>query len=108
MGGNIAAKNSPDIDWRIEAPTRVTATSESILNLIMVSDKDQIIQSGVLDIGLSDHVIVHCTRKIKKIHINKHNTVYIRSIRKHSKETFIKLLSDVNWMQVEMCDVFPQ
>ena len=36
----------------IEEPTRITATSESILDLIIVSDKDKIIQSGVLDIGL--------------------------------------------------------
>ena len=33
----------------IEEPTRITATSESILDLIIVSDKDKIIQSGVLD-----------------------------------------------------------
>ena len=55
----------------IEEPTRITATSESILDLIIVSDKDKIIQSGVLDIGLSDHVIVYCTHKIKKSPINK-------------------------------------
>ena len=54
----------------IEAPTWITATSESIRDLIMVSDKDKIITSGVLDIGLSDHVIVYFTRKIKKIQIN--------------------------------------
>ena len=39
--------------------------SESIWDLITASDKDKISQFGVLDIVLSDHVIVYCTRKIK-------------------------------------------
>ena len=58
--------------------------SESILDLITASDKDKISQSGVLDIGLTDHVIV-------KSNINKHNIVLFRSMRKHSKELFCKI-----------------
>ena len=71
----------------------------------MVSDKDKIIQSGELFIGRSDHVMVYCTREIKKIPINKHTTVCIRSMRKYSKDTLVNYISDVScWMQVEMCE----
>ena len=70
----------------------------------MVSDKDKIITSGVSDIGLRDHVIMYFTRQIKKIQINKHNTVCIRAMRKYIKETFVTNLSDASWMQLEMCE----
>ena len=45
----------------INTPTRITPTSESCLDLIFVSHKDKISQSGVIIIGLSDHSlnIVH-------------------------------------------------
>jgi hypothetical protein len=43
----------------------------------------KICQSGVLNIGLSYHFIVYCTRKLSKCFFNKHNTVKVRSVKSH-------------------------
>ena len=51
----------------INVPPRVTDTCVSILDLIMVTDPDNICQFGVLNVGLSDHLITYCTRKVKKV-----------------------------------------
>ena len=51
--------------------TRVTNTTKSIIDLIMVSDVDKISQQGVLPSGLSDHLIIYCTRKTAKSLLNK-------------------------------------
>ena len=45
---------------------RVTTTASSTIGLILVSDVDRISQSGPLDVGLSDHSLICCTRKIIK------------------------------------------
>ena len=50
----------------INTPTRITPTSESCLDLIFVSLGDKISQSGVINIGLSDHFLTYCTRKVQR------------------------------------------
>ena len=65
----------------INTSTRITSTTSTILDLILISDPAKISQCGVLDIGLSDHQIIHCKRKCKKIPINRHNGVTLRSLK---------------------------
>ena len=62
--------------------TRVSKPSSSVIDLILISDFDKISQSGGLDIGISDHCLIYCTRKILKTTLNSHNTVKIRSMKK--------------------------
>ena len=70
----------------IKDSTRVTDTTKSIIDLIMVSDADKISQQGVLPSGLSDHFIIYCTWKLVKSLLNKHHTTIIRSMKHYSKE----------------------
>ena len=50
----------------INEPTRVPLETESALDLVIVSDKDRMTQSGVIHCGLSDHFFNNCTRKAYK------------------------------------------
>ena len=61
-------------------------------------------QSGVIDIGLSDHCMIYCTRKLKRDYIAKHNNVTFRSMKDYSKAEFILKLSEVNWNCVLQCE----
>ena len=81
----------------INTSTRITSTTSTILDLILISDLAKISQCGVLDIGLSDHQIIHCTRKCKKIPINRHNSVTLRSVKNYCKEIFEEKLHEVDW-----------
>ena len=93
-------------DWSqtIAEPTRVTATSESCLDLIMVSDKDKISQFGTINIGLSDHMLTYCTRKISRGVFGKHKTVKIRSMKNYSTDLLVTELRKLNWFIVIDCD----
>ena len=71
-----------DLDQLVKQATRVTSTSESIIDLIFVSDPNKICQSGTITVGLSDHFMIYCTRKTTKGQINKHKTIKIRSMKK--------------------------
>ena len=84
----------------INSSTRITSTTSTILDLIIISDPAKISQCGVLDLGLSDHQLIYCTRKCKKIPISFHNGVTLRSLRNYSKEIFEEKLHEVDWQDV--------
>lgn len=54
-------------------PTGVSVNSQSILDLVLAINNEKICQSGVLDIGLSDHKVIIFTRKVNKCHNNPGN-----------------------------------
>ena len=81
----------------IKDPTRVTDTSNSIIDHILCNNFENIYQSGVLDIGLSDHSIIYCTRKLSQPTYYKHNTVKVRSIKPYDKDIFMSKLTEANW-----------
>ena len=94
--------NTFNITQVIKDSTRVTDTTKSIIDLIMVSDVDKISQQGVLPSGLSDHFIIYCTWKTVKSLLNKHHTstTIIRSMKHYSKEILTELLQTVDWSPV--------
>ena len=51
----------------IIAPTRVTTGSSTIIDHVLASFPERVTQSGVIDISLSDHQLIYCTRKIYRI-----------------------------------------
>lgn len=59
----------------IDEPTRVTCTSKTLIDHVVVNSEEKISQSGVLPIGLSDHFLIYCTRgklvEIKAVTIKK-------------------------------------
>ena len=50
----------------IKSPTRVTPNTSTLINRILTSTNEKISQCGLINIGLSDHQMIFCTRKIKK------------------------------------------
>ena len=72
--------------------------------MILASDDDKISQYGVIDTGISDHCMVYCTRKVKRVQIGKHNNVKLRSLKGYSKTELLDRLSKVSWSCVLDCD----
>ena len=88
----------------INGMTRISTTSSSTIDLILVSDTDEISQSGVLDVGVSDHCMIYCTRKLVKFAFNKHNSVKIRSMKNNNKGVFQMNLLSADWSSVLSSD----
>lgn len=57
--------DSINLTQLIKEPTRVGPSSSSLLDWILVSHPDRIIQSGVLPDSFSEHSIIFCVWKIK-------------------------------------------
>ena len=69
----------------IHSPTRITNTTSTILDHILTNSKDKLSQSGVIDIGISDHQMKFCTIKIMQQKFFKHKYIKIRSLKNYSK-----------------------
>ena len=89
-----------NLDQIIYSHTRITPSSESVIDLIFTSDKGKINQSEVINFGLSDHFITFCSKKIGKEKFNPRKSVKIRSMKNYSKELFIDKLKEVDWSDV--------
>ncbi len=88
----------------IKEPTCVCSSTQTIIDLDLVSEKSRIADSGVRNYGLSDHSIVFCTQKIKKAVLNCHSSIRIRSLKRYSKEAFDDCLNLKNWSAVLQCN----
>jgi hypothetical protein len=78
-------------------PTRVTCDTESIIDHILCNFKENIVNSGVITTGISDHFMTFCTRKISRGHFKSHNIIKIRSLKNYSVESLQFLLASVDW-----------
>ena len=52
----------------VRSATRITKNTSTILDHILTNSTDKIFQVGTMDIGLSDHKFIYCTRKEFKLH----------------------------------------
>ena len=84
----------------ITEPTRVTEKTATTIDLILVTDKKNISQSGVIKYGLSDHYLIHCTRKKYREKFSGHKTIRGRSFKNYSEEKFRAELEKENWDKV--------
>ena len=84
----------------IDMPTRITPTTSTILDHILCNTKENVTQSGILDLGISDHMVIFCTRKILKSKANINNVINIRSMKNYDRQRYNNLLRNVNWNPV--------
>ena len=82
----------------IESPTRITSSSQTIIDHIYVSNKNHILEACVPFYNCSDHFPVCLTWSKKGIKIPKpgHKTVTYRCFSKFNQELFLQALSNSN------------
>ena len=81
----------------IKDPTRITCSTSSILDHILTNSLEKISQKGTIDVGLSDHQLIYCTRKVLRTKLNMHNQIQVRSLKKYSDEAYTNTLRKVNF-----------
>jgi hypothetical protein len=93
-------QRSLNLTQLITEPTRICQHSSTIIDLVFVTDKDNINSSGILPYALSDHYAIFCCRKLPKLKFNSHRTVKIRSMKNYSINIFHQALNAVDWSRV--------
>ena len=76
----------------VKSATRITKNTSTILGHILTNSTDKIFKVGTMDIGLSDHQLIYCTRK--KFKEKTHTKTYIkyRSLKNYTPGILIKKL----------------
>ena len=81
----------------LRQPTRITCSSSSLIDHIITNAQDKISQSGIIDLGISDHQLIYCTRKIIRNKSSKTKFIQSRSMKNYNKEDFITKLNSINY-----------
>ena len=76
----------------IQEPTRITEKSQTLLDHIISNSGKKVSQCGVLNLGVSDHQMIYCTRKSTRTKSFGHKYIKIRSMKNYTKEAFLKKL----------------
>ena len=50
---------------------------------------------------MSDHQLIFCTRKVKRTKFNKHNNVFLRSLKRYTVSVFVEKWQKVNFSNYE-------
>ena len=81
----------------INSPTRITNNSVSLIDHVLTNSSDKISNSGVLDIGLSDHQLIFCTRKLVREKVHSHKNIKCRLFKNYTPNDLILKLRESNF-----------
>ena len=59
-----------NLEQLIKEPTRVTNTLSSLIDLILTNQPNNISNSGVIDLGMSDHSSIYAVKKQQQVYQN--------------------------------------
>ena len=66
----------------VNSPTRVTSTTSTLIDHIYTSNEENILDTHVSQIGLSDHYAIFCCRKINfSLKSSSHKSIKYRSFK---------------------------
>ena len=80
----------------IKEPTRVTEHSETLIDLVVTNANHKFVESGVFDLGLSDHSLVYCVLKSGRPRVAP-KTIEYRSYKNYNKDSFNEDLKNIPW-----------
>ena len=85
----------------ISCPTRTTCSSSTITDHILASYPDRVSQERIIDIGISDHQLIFCTRKTLKTKTASHKQISFRSLNDYCALTYEGALKKVKFLNYE-------
>ena len=80
----------------IKEPTRITEHSSSLIDVILSTHPHNIPVANVIPLGLSDHYMVGCVRKMNSLKFQA-RTIKCRNYAKYNKEAFNNDLRSASW-----------
>ena len=82
----IALWFSHSLHQLIMEPTRTVEHAKTLTDHILTNCPQKLIQSGIIEMGLSDHELIYCSRKTLPLKLNEHHKVWLRSMKNNLDE----------------------
>lgn len=83
----------------IESPTRVTATSSTLLDLLVADRNAQILKTGTFSVEFSDHYVIHCKLNLKSDK-NIKREFFTRTYKYFDYDNFAQDLYGISWQLI--------
>ena len=80
----------------MEQLIRITESSETTIDLILVNNNHRTVDSGVVQCTISDHSLVYCTLKAG-VSRAVPRIIEHRSYKNYDKDVFIHDLNEIHW-----------
>ena len=69
----------------IQSPTLLTCSISTLIDIILTSAPSRVSQKGVINVGVSDHQLIFCTRKISSIKTDgSHKYLNFRALKNYT------------------------
>ena len=81
----------------MKVPTRITCNITTIIDHILASYPERVIKQGIIDLGLSDHQLVSCTRKISRIKRGTHKHIRFSPFKHYLADFLKETLTSLNF-----------
>ena len=88
----------------IENPTQITCSSSSIIDHILASFPDRVTQQGIVNVGLSDHQLIYCKRKIIRKKRDDQKQIKFCSFKNYTIDGYEKALVEINFPEYKHFD----
>ncbi len=89
----------------VNKPTRITPNSRTVINMILISNRNEILEHDVKTVGMADHCLLYCITSYKShIPTQRHRTIEIRNFKQFNIDDFIFYLEHCPWSSVEEYD----
>ena len=75
------------------SPSRVTCSILSLIDHILTTLLEGVPRQGIIDAGLPDHQLIHCTEKFWRTKVGIHKEITSRSLKRYTAETHKEALS---------------
>ena len=88
----------------IKEPTRICATTQTLLDLCITNCPEKITNSGVIHLGISDHALVYLIRETNFLKSGANKIVIKRNFKHVNKTNFLNDLSQLRWHELCLHD----
>ena len=85
----------------VKVSTRITSNTYTLIYHMLTSSSEKVVQAGIIETSLSDHQLIFCTRKIKRVKLNKRNYLTFRSVSNFSTPIFKEALGKLTFADYE-------
>ena len=85
----------------IKSPTWVTCRTFSLIERILTTFPERVSQQEIIDLGLSNHQLIYCTKKFSRTKVGTHKQITFRSLKNYTAEAYKEALSKVYFPNYE-------
>ena len=74
----------------------------TLIDHIISNCEEKVTQSGAIDTSLSDHQLIFCNRKIKRVKTNNYKQISFRLLKNYSMENFEREVKNIAFPNYEI------